>query len=615
MPSRKPLIAVAALLLILGAGAAAYFLRPAPEPPRAAVSSLPPPVEPEAPPAALPADPVETRDRLPKAESDELTFGDMMDILGVESAKPEVAPVAEKFAEKFMANPRTRDTYREFKQARARGDEPAAATFMAVLRKMPEFKAMTTQFAQQAGTSQALMALAKNPTLKKFLVEQKNLLKAQATMASNRDRRAAVSGETARRGGGAAYASGQAGFGANASGTGAAGDRASTGFSAGGAGASSRVGGGQAAISASGEGGPSFGGPGGGGDKAGADVTDVACKSLADPKCAIKTVGNDSVGVMDDAVKEWMAKYGIGSVWDSIEQDGLWGGCFKQGKLSACVSACSNPPDRIKTMGKLYCRLPSTYRNYPYFAACMEAFGNELDCIKRCKQQSPCQNDPEVVRKLCAPPADLRRVKPNCTVAEFDFAPYCSTQPEYLKNKDYCDGGGLKPANLAAAPKAEADPRYPCADENTTNQKVAIDCKKFDGEFKPGSPEEAQWLDTWRRDGRSGESLKDFVQRRWVEEHNQDLKDPGWRCGPSSGYPSSYCDSHPEEGQQYRQRLETLTEAQRNALRLQDAQRREQEARDKKDLPPGEDAERASLIARCEKDPRFSKCAEIGYNP
>ncbi|MBI4346218.1 MAG: hypothetical protein HY553_05145 [Elusimicrobia bacterium] len=540
---RKVWIAVVAVVLVAGAGAGAFFLRSPGDTKLAAagpaLSALP---QAHLPPASLPgaSDPSPLVDRLPAAAPQELTFSDMLDILGAESQKPDVAPVAKQFKQQFMANPRTRETLEEFRKARARGDRPSAKLFMSVLRTMPEFKAMASQFAFQPGGTQAMLALAQHPTLKKFLLEQKAMLKAgQASMAA-RDRRAAMLAGGTRFGGNPSYAAGRAGLaahGANPAAGGHAGDKGATAFSATGAGGGLQSGADGARISGAGarasgsagadanasgreaEGGLRFGGT------PPRDVNGTTCTRLDQPGCSPRDVGADKLGDLDQALKEWIDQYGLRSIWDTIQNHGLWGSCFAQNKLSACDQACKNPPNRIKTLGVLPCRFPSYFPDHPYFSACLEWKGATAlkTCLELCHDKQPiCKSPQEIVDSFCRLPKDYKLNESTCKriKAPDAFAVYCGSRDKCTTNKKECEEGGLTvggaratcPVGGGELPKEEVDPYEKW-------------CKG-----KPRSAKDGQCLfmdqnKGWKESSCAG-MTEDECAREWVKAHDREVDNP-----------------------------------------------------------------------------------------
>lgn len=339
----------------------------------------------------------------PEAEQ-ELGFSRLMDILGAEAAKPEIAPAAEVFKKAFNAQPTLRKTFREFKAKADRGEKPSAKAFFAALRANPAFGRLVSEFGRGSGSG-AMMALARQPDLKRFLNQQ--------------DRELAAAG----KGAGPAGRSARTAYGRGGSGTaGLEGARQSSLVNAFGAlasrapataeGNATTFGGTRpqepARTSTDGAGAVAGPGPGAGNPATGAGGsnprgnlpggTDPGVDPNLDDEWKDKPIGSEG---MAKEIRDWLNRNGLDAdAYMNNRDSGFWDLCFQRGELKKCHDACaSNPPRAIS--GKSMCSPPG---DPTYWGTCMIVHGDEGACLKACKEQAPCKVNDAAVERLCRKP-------------------------------------------------------------------------------------------------------------------------------------------------------------------------------------------------------------------
>lgn len=360
----------------------------------------------------------------PEAEQ-ELGFSRLMEILGAEAAKPEIAPAAEAFKKAFNAQPALRKTYDEFKAKADRGERPAAKAFFAALRGNPAFGRLVSEFGRGSGSG-AMMAIVQQPDLKRFLNQQDKLLAAagKGPGPAGRATRTALGRGGAGGAGleGARHTSLVNAFGALASRAPAAADGNASTFggtrpqepsrtSADGATPVTGPGPGSGTPSTgSGSSNPRGNMPGGAADGVDPNLDDEW-----------KNKPVDSEGMAKE-IRDWLNRNGLNAdEYMGNRDSGFWDLCFKRGELKKCSDACANPPRAMS--GKSMCNLPS---DKTFWGTCLAVHADEGACLKACPQQAPCRVSDASVERLCRKPKrEGRRPHDNCV-----FVPGFSLSPD-----------------------------------------------------------------------------------------------------------------------------------------------------------------------------------------
>ncbi|MBI4422929.1 MAG: hypothetical protein HY554_04350 [Elusimicrobia bacterium] len=175
MPPHRPLAlntALAAALLVAAGLVGLRFFGSEAKPGARASTSLGRPAtagrSQGAPAARLPAAGASGPSLWQTPEAEELSFGDFVEILGLEAERESVAPVARAFQRDFAADPALRETLARFAEAESLGEPRTARQFVATLEKRPEFQKLASKYASQQGSSAALSALLRSPELAAF---------------------------------------------------------------------------------------------------------------------------------------------------------------------------------------------------------------------------------------------------------------------------------------------------------------------------------------------------------------------------------------------------------------------------------------------------------------
>lgn len=435
--SNTTTVLVLAALVLGGAGLGLLMRsRTVEEPPSALRVSRPPveapmPGSPERAPAADPSSPAPLdssgEDRLFQGGGqEELSFGELVDYLGVGAKHPKVAAVAKEFQKEFMADPELRKAYREFSDPKEVDEPGGAAKFMDVLRKSPSFQALGQRFLSQPGGEAALKQLMKDPELASFAAQHyrsalpAGVAKAAAVVRSPKNVQSIaatnVAASNVLRGGQSGATTSAIAVepvmtvGRSQMGTGAGRANAETG---GGASTGEKKGGG--AITTGG------GGPG---------AHDVPT----------------SLGGYDEATSEmmkrllevypWLAPLGsakLKQIEDQVPQYGLWGSCFALQLYPDCKSACDKDPAG-KCQGK------------QAWNSCLEWQSLET-CVSACHYASG----------YCTVPADIE--VPRCQTTKMCSCGKDCQKPCPPPPYDYCSPAWPGGAAVAAAePEPEQDP-------------------------------------------------------------------------------------------------------------------------------------------------------------
>ena len=294
----------------------------------------------------------------------ELSFSRLMDILGMESDKPAIAPFTKPFVKAFTSNPETRKPFEEFKRKAALGQKPKAKDFLASMRAQPAFGRMVAELGRSPGGSAAMMSLAQHPELKRFLAEQDRLAKAGGGPAS-RDKGAAVA---LRPRAGGKGADGAAGTGAVLK---------SGGFAPNAAELAQLASVGPAIGAGGGSGTQGAGGAGGSGPDA-HDATKLD-KGWKDEK---NITLSDDVKKLNKLLQQYPCLASLGQAkllrfinGADIDRLGLWGACFQLKWFQDCrVTGCTPP------VGE-----------HPCWQSCLDANNdNERACIQKVRAQPGC---------------------------------------------------------------------------------------------------------------------------------------------------------------------------------------------------------------------------------
>ncbi|MBI4348824.1 MAG: hypothetical protein HY553_18440 [Elusimicrobia bacterium] len=397
MDTRRLVQAVLVVALLGGGLTAAYLgLSRSPQPSEP-VAVAPAPVTAVSEPEPLIVEEAPPRSSLPLPDAPDLSFGQIMRILGAESDKPEVAQAAGEFKKEFVETPELKKAFDEYRHRAARGLDPPAAEFLQTLRAIPAFRKLMAKWGSGTGKS-AMLILAKHPEIRRFLNEERRAAAAAGPVAGRSPVSSVGTIRSARgvlpRGGTRNFGAGPAASAALAS---AGPSDIGTGAAAIGSGAANaeRTSAAQASGRAS-----------GGGTAPLAKLSD-ACSQQ-----------------MDHLLKEWLARHGLSAeAYMSDRSSGIWDLCFKRGELERCDRACRDQPRAPESRSdsgcgsvghtriSAVCAAPS---DPTYWGTCLEAHGEELRCVRGCNEQAPCRIPAEVWNRLCvpqgafAPPAECR---------------------------------------------------------------------------------------------------------------------------------------------------------------------------------------------------------------
>lgn len=494
LKQRRVELVVVAALSLAGLGVAVELLRrESSEPSEAAVGPVGFLPKPEA--AGL-GPGARAEPAYPEAER-ELSFSRLMDILGAEAAKPEVAPLVEPFKKAFAAQPKLKKTFDEYKRRAAGGEKPSAKAFLSELRKNSEFAKLAHAFGQGPGGSSALLALARQPELKRFMNEQDRALAAAGrpgpgAPAGRTGRMVPVSGGRGASGGGARAAgvasyAGPAGFQPEPAAAGLHGAAPSA--------PGMEPGGKPGSQSSPG----AVAGPG-------AHAATPLAKDWKDEKTITR---------IEDKIQKLLERYPclepLGAATlerfiagSSIDTVGLWGACFQLRLYGSCKSTgCGQA---------LSC-----------WQACMDAQdGNTRGCIEKTRQQPGC-GKPDVDRDAwttyCVPRRDARG---NCLPGT--PIPECGEPP-------CADNGIPDPADRAAICAAlagqrlapQADPRFEQAALAEWRADEALRDRFMSGTWQSGSASDLRVSE--------GRALQ-----RFLLEYTRDQRTEGWRgCDVAEG--------------------------------------------------------------------------------
>lgn len=302
-------------------------------------------------------------------DDDDLSFGDMLDVLGAEVSKPEVRAVAKPFARDFRSDPVLRAAFQDAADQERSGKRLSASEFLDRMGRLPQFHALVERYGDAATTS-ALLALYQAPNLRRFWKKQtrspsNNPLVARA-MALAKARGLSLSGPAARPAGWLAAMPG-AGDGAVIPTSSVADTIVST------AGAQSGSG-------------PNAGGGGAGGHDVQASLAPIkaATSDAMTAFCAPENFKWLCDGV-DPAERV--------AIYNAIGIHGLWGACFYLNLYPRCLSACQSSSGKCA---------PVTAWN-----ACMEyADQDEVRCLSLCNSARFCRVPKEAWDEHCkgAPP-------------------------------------------------------------------------------------------------------------------------------------------------------------------------------------------------------------------
>lgn len=415
-------LAGVALVSLLGMAAAVAFLRkPAqrlPEPP--AAETLPPPEAPEGLAVEAAARPAEEDDR-------ELSYGRLMTLLGAESEEPAVAPVAKAFVEEFKKAPELVKVREEFAAAQARGEKPSAAAYLQALREQPRFRKLVGRLGGSAAGRAAVLALVRNPELKRFLRgdgEQQGLL------ASNPGGRAPAGRAPAGRASAVSRSASPSKRGVLAA---AAGPSAYSAASAVAPAGGPPVFAGPAAAASTGG---SYTGPASGGSRPA--PASASPGSSGGALTALGKIEDASSELMKRLLEQypWLSHLGEDNVLRLIKESridewGTWGACFSLGIYGRCVEAC-NRGNAEK---------PGACRVKDGWGSCLDWKGADRPCIAECRRQAPCQVPADRWQAYCV----ARRGADGSALPSPPPYPECSAAGE----------GG--PTNAPPTPRCEGD--------------------------------------------------------------------------------------------------------------------------------------------------------------
>lgn len=320
---------------------------------------------------------------LTEEEDEDLGFGDLLDVLGVETSNAELKPLADQFAKEFMAEPALKKAYRDFADDEKAGIKRSASQFLAHLEELPEFKRIAARWGSSPATSNALMSLFKSPRLGKFWKRQEKKPTENALVTRIKQLAASkgASYHDPARDSRRQAALGQGTFGAK---TGAS--------SAGGSSTSAQaVEGGGLAVTQGGEGiGQGGGGaPQGGGPGASSGADAHRVEGALGP---IASATQDPMAIFCSPEKfGWLCDFLTPAqrmtMFGAIDADGLWGACWKLQLFDRCTSACSASSGKCSQKAG--------------WSSCLEAHNNaELACVQECRQPPYAQ--------WCTIPDDVR---------------------------------------------------------------------------------------------------------------------------------------------------------------------------------------------------------------
>ncbi|MBI4346193.1 MAG: hypothetical protein HY553_05020 [Elusimicrobia bacterium] len=318
----------------------------------------------------------------PEAEED-VTFGDMLDILGVEASRPENKELAKQFKKEFMAEPELKLVYDEFAAAERLSPRRTMTEFLDRLGKLPAFQRLQAKFFAADASTTALLPLYQSPALGRFWRRDEKKPVDNPLVA--RIRRLA-------RGLRLGFHRGPS----------AAGSLASIGG----------LRGGRGPFAASGGASTAYGAPGG---EAGAQADAGPSSLLAGPNshgvnptlAPLTAADSDPMAVFCAPENfKWLCDFLDPaerlSMYNAIDPYGLWGACWELQSFDKCAAACS------ASGGK--CSQKAGWNS------CLEARGNaELVCLGECRTPPKtqwCTVPDDVKTRLCtaqwpaSPPAE-----------------------------------------------------------------------------------------------------------------------------------------------------------------------------------------------------------------
>ena len=442
--------------------------------------------------------------RLPDTQNteleSELSFSRLMEILGMESQKPSVAPVARTIVKAFTTQPELKRKYDEFKRKADLGHKPTAKDFMASMRSQPAFGRMAAELGRSAGGSAAMMSLAQHPELRRFLGEQDRLMKAGGDPAA-RDKKAIVPGGLA----GAKPAEGGAGAGSALKAGGAAPNTTEL----------AQLASAGPAISASGGTGTQGAAGGSGSDAHDATKLD---KGWKDEK---NITLSDDVKKLNKLLQQYPCLASLGQPkllrfinGADIDKLGLWGACFQLKWFADCRATGCTPP-----VGE-----------HPCWSACLEANSdNERTCIQKVRLQPGC-SQADIPGDIWAVNCVPKRVNGKCVSRTPPIAE-CGLSP--------CVDDAAAVAPATAGPVL-GGPNCPALTSGKTLPMEAESVYESAANAKWDSDEELRnrFMSGAYVHGRGTTSQVDFedARKRYLLEYTRDRKTEGWRdCSVDDG--------------------------------------------------------------------------------
>ncbi|MBI4423762.1 MAG: hypothetical protein HY554_08545 [Elusimicrobia bacterium] len=318
-------------------------------------------------------------DRLPASPQErELSFGQLMDLLGAQALEAGLDPAAKDAARALTADPEVKAVYDRFRREELAGRRRSGIAFVRRVQATAAWRRLAARFRGQPGSAAAALSLQRDPRLRRFWNEWARA----AGLPPSWDKRgappsrgvqgrspAAPAAAAVHSAGSAAVAKAAEPSGGNGPPAAAPGPRAPGGFS-------SRPAGGRAD-----------------GHDVGGKLEDLAPggSKPSDEFC-------------NKALFKWLCDHLTAGQLDEIEARiparGLWGACWELGYYPQCLDACQNAKSGCSPK--------------PAWDACMDARSQELTCIGECLDRQPCAVPKPIfdahclVRAPAPPPAQCR---------------------------------------------------------------------------------------------------------------------------------------------------------------------------------------------------------------